>query len=121
MREPIFTLYLKTDVDFSKKYPSLNEQNSNFIYKVFLDTIIFDSMGIVNTYKYEIILSSPEKESNDTTYYDIEYFFEIVIPLNYEYMNYPKQYLWQTYLKQLDDYCLPPEPYAYIVDDRLNQ
>lgn len=123
MNDPIFTLYLETNVDFSKKYPPLNEQNSNFIYKVFLDSII-DSIGannnLIQIYQYEIILSSTEKDSSDTTYYKSQkYNNYIVISLNNAFMNYPKQFLWQTQLVQLDKYTLPPEPYAYIISDSI--
>lgn len=115
---PLAVLYIKTDTDFSKEYPLLNENNSNYIYTVFLDTII-DTTKLNNNshsiFQYKIVLSSHEKESCDTSYYKSTYYLYFDIILNYNYMNYPKQFLWQARLYQKDTYILPPNPYTFIV------
>ena len=106
----IVTLYLKTNTDFSKKYPLLDEENSTFIYKAILDSV--DS----NKIYYTIVLLSTKDNTTDTSYYsnaDGDRCIEIA--LNNEIMGHPKQFLWQTRVKQNAIYVLPPEPYAYIV------
>lgn len=115
---PLTVIYLKTDTDFSKIFPSLNNKNSNFIYTVFLDTVI-DSVGIngiftYQTYHYRIVLSSPEKETSDTNFFQTRYSGFIEIYLNNIFMNNPKQFLWQAKLNLMETYLLPPKPYAYI-------
>ena len=112
----IVTLYLKTNTDFSKKYPLLDEENSTFIYKA-----ILDSIGSNKIY-YTIVLLSTKDNTTDTSYYShIDGYKCIEIALNNEFMGHPKQFLWQARVMHNAIYVLPPEPYAYIVDDRSNQ
>lgn len=109
---PVVALYLKTNTDFSKKYPVLDEQNSTYLYRVFLDSI-----GSAKVY-YSIVLLSIKDGTTDTTYYShTEGYKSIEIALNNEIMDHPEQFLWQVRIKQKETSILPPEPYAYVAHD----
>ena len=115
---PLVVLNLKTNTDFSKEYQSLNEKNSDFIYTILLDSIISSNRTSNNQssiYQYKIVLSSPDKESSDTSYYKSSIYLYLEIFLNNTYMNNPKQFLWQARLNLKETYILPPKPYAYII------
>jgi len=106
---PAVVLYLKTDTDFSKMYPDLNEYNSTYLYKVFRDSV--DSAGIY----YRIIYSSVKSDTTETTFFHTNIENRCIeIKLNNELMGNPKRFLWQTYIKEFSPYnTLPPDPYAY--------
>lgn len=110
---PAVVLYLKTDVDFTKKYPVLNEQNSTFKYTVFYDSTIAGNPPIDY---YTIILLSIKNDTADTSYLTTNsYYYGIEVSTNLEFINYPKKLLWQVRINQRrETYILPPEPYAYI-------
>lgn len=115
---PIAVLYLKTDVDFTKKYPVLDEQNSTFKYTVYYDSTI---AGNPTIYYYTIILLSIKDGTADTSYLNTDSYHHLEVATNLEFINYPKKLIWQARIKQRrETYILPPEPYAYIFNEDSN-
>ena len=125
LKDNITTLYIKTDADLSKEYSTLNEQNSNFIYKVILDSM-YEKIGIdssiIAVYRCKVILQSNTSNCYDTSYYDYYDKYEIIFNLNNKLMNYSKQFHWQARIFKSDVIVsdiitLPPKPYVYIASN----
>lgn len=110
---PAVVLYLKTDTDFTKKFAELNDQNSTFIYRVFRDSVVMFEVY------YSIVFLSVKDGTTDTTYYNTIENLCIEIPLNNELMGHPERFLWQTKIKDLKHYVLPPRPYAYVAGNAI--
>ena len=120
---PTLRFFIKTGIDFSQRFPSLDFSNSDFIYEVFVvDSFHVSFLGDTALLPYSRIhlvrLSgpgSPDTVPVSSRFLDTRQLIDI--DFSDSLVGYPERFLWQVCFYQPGDTLpMPPEPYGYIVD-----
>lgn len=120
---PTLRFFVKTGIDFSERFPSLDFSNSGFVYEAFIvDSFHVSFFGDTSLLPYSRIhlvrLSGPGTPDTvpiASRFLDSRQLIDM--PFSDSLIGYPDRFLWQAcFYRPRDSLPMPPEPYGYIFD-----